>query len=230
MLQLDSIHKQYHRRGSSVEALRPTSLTIDAGDFVALIGPSGSGKTTMLSILGGMLAPTSGKLLLDGESMYDLSTAHRARLRNAKIGFVFQHFNLIPWLSALENVQLPLSLYSTDSELDQQAQAEELLDQFGLAERMSHRPSELSAGQQQRVALARALVTNPRLILADEPTGNLDPDSREVVLRALADFHAEGRTIVLVTHDHSVSSAASRSLRIADGEVRAVERDIAEAA
>ena len=219
MLELQSIAKHYQRRGSKVAALRDTSLVVETGEYVALVGPSGSGKTTMLSMLGGMLAPTQGKVLLEGESLYQLSTSARARLRNAKIGFVFQHFNLIPWLSALENVQLPLSLYGTDTSANQQARAAELLDRFGLAERLTHRPSELSAGQQQRVALARAMVTNPRLILADEPTGNLDPASREIVLEAFAQFHSEGRTIVLVTHDHSVSEVADRALRIADGTV-----------
>ena len=220
MIELHTVAKHYQRRGSTVEALRPTTLQIAVGDYVALIGPSGSGKTTMLSILGGMLAPSSGRVLFDGNSLYDLSTAARARLRNEKIGFVFQHFNLIPWLSALENVQLPLALYAADSPANQRQRAAELLHRFGLADRMTHRPSELSAGQQQRVALARSLVTCPRLILADEPTGNLDPDSREVVLKAFAEFHAEGRTIVLVTHDRSVSASAARSLRIADGQVQ----------
>lgn len=219
MIELVSVQKQYQRREQTVDALRPTTLKIARGEFVALIGPSGSGKTTLLSMLGGMLAPTSGKVLLEGRSLYDLKTAERSRIRNEEIGFLFQHFNLIPWLTAAENVQLPLCLYGTDAHI-QQSRAAELLERFGLSNRMHHKPSELSAGQQQRVALARTLVTDPKLILADEPTGNLDPDSRQVVLDALRAFHIEGRTIVLVTHDQEVSAAAQRRLTIRDGFLR----------
>jgi len=230
MIELHSVSKQYTRRGTAVDALRSATLEIPAGDYVALVGPSGSGKTTMLSVLGGMLAPTAGKVVLAGQSLYELAVAQRARLRNETIGFVFQHFNLVPWLSALENVQLPLSLYPEGTAAEQRTRATELLDRFGLLDRIDHRPSELSAGQQQRVALARALVTGAKLILADEPTGNLDPDSREVVLNAFAEIHAEGRTIVLVTHDGSVASAANRRLRLADGRVDAVSDAVSDAA
>jgi len=218
MLVLDAVSKSYERRQTRVDALRSTSLKIDRGEFVAIVGPSGSGKTTLLSMLGGMLAPTMGRILLDGQSLYDLPVRERAQIRNEQIGFVFQHFNLVPWLTAIENVALPLCLYGSDSHI-QQSRAEALLKRFGLAERAEHRPSELSAGQQQRVALARTLVTDPHLILADEPTGNLDPESREVVLDALHAIHREGRTIVLVTHDQAVAGAAQRSLRIVDGQV-----------
>ncbi len=221
MLSLQSVSKTYLRRNVRVEALRPTSLSIETGEFVAIIGPSGSGKTTLLSMLGGMMAPTSGQVLLEGRSLYDLPVSERSRLRNEQIGFVFQHFNLIPWLTAIENVALPLCLYGTDSHV-QQVRAAEQLERFGLADRAEHRPAELSAGQQQRVALARTLVTDPRLILADEPTGNLDPESRAVVLDALHQIHREGRTLVLVTHDQAVSSTAQRVVRIADGELREI--------
>ncbi|MFV0445244.1 MAG: ABC transporter ATP-binding protein [Planctomycetaceae bacterium] len=219
MLSLQSISKSYTRRNTRVDALRSTTLSVAKGEFVALIGPSGSGKTTLLSMLGGMLAPTTGQILLEGRSLYDLPVAERSRLRNEQIGFVFQHFNLVPWLTAAENVALPLCLYGTDTHI-QQTRAMELLTRFGLADRAEHKPSELSAGQQQRVALARTLVTDPQLILADEPTGNLDPDSRALVLESLHAIHQEGRTIVLVTHDHAVSATAQRVLRIADGDVR----------
>lgn len=219
MLQLVDVAKQYQRRQSRVDALRPTSLTIPAGEFVAVVGPSGSGKTTLLSLLGGMLSPTAGQVLFEGRSLYDLPVRERARLRNEQIGFVFQHFNLVLWLTALENVQLPLCLYGAEAHI-QRSRGEELLARFGLADRADHHPSELSAGQQQRVALARTLITDPKLILADEPTGNLDPESRRVVLEALHGIHREGRTIVMVTHDHSIAAGAQRVLRIDDGTVR----------
>ena len=185
---------------------------------MAIVGPSGSGKSTMLCMLGGMLAPSSGKIIVDGESLYDQSIARRSRFRNERIGFVFQSFNLVPWLTALENVQLPLSLYGTPAD-EQRTRAESMLARFGLENRLRHRPAELSAGQQQRVALARTLVTNPQLILADEPTGNLDPDSRDLVLQTFSELHNDGRAVVLVTHDHNVSAAAERILRIEDGHV-----------
>jgi putative ABC transport system ATP-binding protein len=156
---------------------------------------------------------------LNGQSLYDLSVKARSRVRNEQIGFVFQSFNLVPWLSALENVQLPLSLYGADR-LYQRNHALQLLERFGLSDRIEHRPSELSAGQQQRVALARTLAMSPQLILADEPTGNLDADSRDLVLSTLAELRDEGRTIILVTHDATVSDAASRVFHIGDGTVR----------
>ena len=218
MIELNAVTKKYCRGVDEVAALRSTTLTIGANDFMAIVGPSGSGKSTMLCMIGGMLAPTSGKIIVDGESLYDQSVAHRCRFRNERVGFVFQSFNLVPWLTAVENVQLPLSIYGT-SPKEQRTRAESMLARFGLENRLGHRPSELSAGQQQRVALARTLVTNPQLILADEPTGNLDPDSRDLVLQTFAELHADGRTVVLVTHDHSVSTAAERVLRIEDGQV-----------
>lgn len=218
MLELIAACKQYRRRETLVHALHPITLSIDKGEYVALIGPSGSGKTTLLTLLGGMLAPTSGEVVFEGRSLYGLSVTERARVRNERIGFVFQQFNLVPWLTALENVQLPLCLYGTESPM-QKSRALALLERFGLAERADHRPSELSAGQQQRVALARTLVTDPGLILADEPTGNLDPESRRLVLETFRDMHAEGRTIVLVTHDPVVSAAAGRVLQLNAGRV-----------
>lgn len=230
MLKLESVRKQYPRRQHTIDALLPTSLAIATGEYVAIVGPSGSGKTTLLSILGGMLAPTAGQVLFDGQSLYELPVSQRARLRNERIGFVFQSFNLVPWLSAIENVQLPLCLFGAEAGV-QRSRAEQLLDQFGLADRLDHKPSELSAGQQQRVALARTLIMDPSLILADEPTGNLDPESRRLVLDSLEKFHAQGRTIVVVTHDGLAAEAAGRRLRIVGGAVHEAEaQDVAGAA
>ena len=218
MYELDSATKSYERLGQTVTALAESTLTLDDGDFVALVGPSGSGKTTLLSMLGGMLAPTSGRILLGGDSLYDLSVQDRTRLRLDRIGFVFQSFNLIPWLSAVENVQVPLSL-AGKSASEQRERACELLGRVGLSDRLEHRPSELSQGQQQRVALARTLANDPQIILADEPTGNLDPDSRKTAMEYLSGFHAEGRTIVMVTHDDFAASYAKRTLRLVNGVV-----------
>ena len=218
MLRLDNIAKTYGRRGASVAALRPTTLEVAVGEFVAVVGPSGSGKSTLLSILGGMLAPTTGKVWVEGRSLYDLPVRERTRLRRERIGFVFQTFNLVPYLTALENVQVPLYLAGRRS-AEQRQRALALLERLGLAGRAGHRPAELSVGQQQRVALARTLANDPALILADEPTGNLDPDTRDTVLAFLAELHGEGRTVVLVTHDPAVALRAGRTLRLDGGEV-----------
>ena len=229
MIHLETVTKEYRRGDHTVHALRATTLDVAAGDFVAVVGPSGSGKSTMLSMIGGMLAPTSGKVILNGESLYDQKVDRRCQIRNQQIGFVFQSFNLVPWLTAIENVQLPLSLYGTDKR-QQRDRAISLLRKFGLADRIDHKPLELSAGQQQRVALARTLVTDPQLVLADEPTGNLDPDSRDMVLKTLTELHEDGRAVVLVTHDTTVSAAARRVLHIDDGtvtELAAADRDAA---
>ena len=216
MFQLNNVTKTYERRGQTVNALLDTTLSIGDNEFIALVGPSGSGKTTMLSLLGGMMAPTSGEVLFRGESLYDLSLAERTKLRLKSLGFVFQSFNLVPWLSAIENVQVPLSLAGESASM-QQIRAAELLDRVGLSDRMSHLPSELSQGQQQRVALARTLANDPQVILADEPTGNLDPASREQVMNLFSEFHTEGRSVVMVTHDQFAAEYAKRSLRLEDG-------------
>ena len=218
MFQLNNVTKTYERRGQTVNALNDTSLTIGDNEFIALVGPSGSGKTTMLSLLGGMMAPTSGEVLFRGESLYDMTLTDRTKLRLKSLGFVFQSFNLVPWLSAIENVQVPLSL-AGESASTQETRAAELLDRVGLSDRLHHLPSELSQGQQQRVALARTLVNDPQVILADEPTGNLDPNSREQVMNLLSDFHTEGRCIVMVTHDQFAAEYAKRSLRLVDGAI-----------
>lgn len=218
MFQLNNVTKTYERRGQTVNALRDTTLTIGENEFIAVVGPSGSGKTTMLSLLGGMMAPTSGDVFFAGQSLYDMSLTERTKLRLKSLGFVFQSFNLVPWLSAIENVQVPLSL-AGESATTQEAIASELLNRVGLSDRLNHLPSELSQGQQQRVALARTLANDPQVILADEPTGNLDPDSREQVMNLLTDFHNEGRSIVMVTHDQFAADYAKRSLRLEAGAI-----------
>ena len=216
MLQIESICKDYSRGRNVVHALHPTSMTVERGEFIAIVGPSGSGKSTLLSMIGGMLTPSSGQVVLEGQSLYEINVKRRSRLRNERIGFLFQSFNLVPYLNAIENVQLPMALYGTARD-SQQNQARHLLNRFGLGERLDHKPSELSAGQQQRVAMARTLAMDPSLILADEPTGNLDPESRDLVLSTLHKLCDEGRTVILVTHDTTVSASADRVFRISEG-------------
>lgn len=218
MFHLQDITKVYRRRHQEVVAFKAGSLDIGLGEYVAVVGPSGSGKTTLLSMLGGMLSPDSGKVWFDGESLYDLPINERTKRRRERIGFVFQTFNLVPYLTALENVQVPLFLHGVGKS-EQRDRAVALLEQVGLGNRIDHKPSELSTGQQQRVALARTLANNPRLILADEPTGNLDPESREAVLSMFDSFVREGRTIVMVTHDPGAAARAARRLCLSDGEI-----------
>jgi putative ABC transport system ATP-binding protein len=216
MLRLEQVSKLYRKRQEEIAALQATNLEISDGDYVAIIGPSGSGKTTLLSLLGGMLAPTAGKMWIDDESVYDLPIVDRARLRQKKIGFVFQTFNLVPYMTARENVQVPLFLAGTKPAA-QQERATELLESVGLADRLDHKPCELSTGQQQRVALARTLANDPDLILADEPTGNLDPDSRQMVLSYFEKFNQAGKTIVMVTHDIAAARTAQRLMQLSEG-------------
>lgn len=219
MFRLEQVTKMYSRHGNTVTAFQCADLNLASGEYVAILGPSGSGKTTLLSLLGGMLSPSTGQVWLDGRSLYDLTINQRAELRRDLLGFVFQTFNLVPYLTARENVQVPLCLAGVTAE-EQRQRAEAMLVRFGLSERLRHKPSELSIGQQQRVALARTLVSNPRVILADEPTGNLDPESREVVLRALDDCHREGRTVIVVTHDPIAANRAERVLRLEAGKLK----------
>ena len=216
MFHLHEVTKTYRRRQHEVVAFNAASLDIKQGEYVAVVGPSGSGKTTLLSMLGGMLSPDAGKVWFEGESLYDLSITARTQRRRERIGFVFQTFNLVPYLTALENVSVPLFL-SGVAKSEQRDRAVALLEQVGLGNRIDHKPSELSTGQQQRVALARTLANNPRLILADEPTGNLDPASREAVLSMFDQFVSEGRTIVMVTHDPGAAQRAQRRLCLQDG-------------
>jgi putative ABC transport system ATP-binding protein len=214
MFRLQDATRRYTHKNGEVVALQPTTLEVSAGEFVAVIG----GKTTLLSMLGGMLAPSTGTVWLDGASLYDTSPSQRARLRQQKLGFVFQSFNLIPYLTALENVQIPLMLAGSDSD-EQQRQVMQVLTRVGLECRLHHKPSEMSVGQQQRVALARTLVSDPSTILADEPTGNLDPDTRQQVLSFLEELSSEGRTVVMVTHDPAAAARATRVLKLHDGAI-----------
>ena len=229
MIRLHDVTKSYPRRDQSVVAVRQASLEIAAGEYVALVGPSGSGKTTLLSLVGGMLSPDAGEVWLDGTSLYKASVTERARLRREKIGFVFQTFNLVPYLTALENVQVPLFLAGF-SRHDQRERAAALLQRVGLSDRLTHLPSELSIGQQQRVALARTLANSPPVILADEPTGNLDPESRQRVLDFLAELHDQGHTVVVVTHDELAARQAQRKLLLRDGTIESQTDEAARAA
>ena len=224
MLKLHGLSKTYKTRGGVVTALSCTTLDIPRGDFVSIVGPSGSGKSTLLLILGGMLSPCSGKVFLDGQSVYDMSPDQRANLRRTKIGFVFQTFNLVSYLTAVENVQVPMLLTGL-GEVEQNEKAIALLERMGLGNRLDHKPAELSVGQQQRVALARTLANDPELVLADEPTGNLDPDTTAEIMAFFDEINSEGRTVVVVTHDPEAAQRARQVLRLVEGRVNAIEQD-----
>ena len=213
------ITRRYELDGVAVEALRGVSLTIPAGDYAAIVGPSGSGKSTLMHLLGGLDRPSSGTLLIGGRDVAKLSPAELASLRNTTIGFVFQAFHLLSRTSAVDNVALPL-LYAGVRAGERRRRAEAMLDRVGLAHRYRHRPNQLSGGEQQRVAIARALVTSPSLLLADEPTGNLDSATGAEVLALLETLNAEsGVAVVLVTHDHEVAARARHQIRMRDGVV-----------
>jgi putative ABC transport system ATP-binding protein len=218
VIEVRDVTKTYATGTLEVEALRGVSFDIDAGEYVAIMGPSGSGKSTLMHILGCLDVPTSGRFSLAGEDVSAMSEDELAHVRNRRIGFVFQQFNLLASLSAWRNVELPL-IYAGLDRQDRKARALAALDRVGLADRIEHRPGELSGGQQQRVAVARALVTDPALILADEPTGNLDSVSARDVLDLLDQLHRSGRTIVLITHDADVARSAQRTMRIKDGQI-----------
>ena len=220
MLKLESVSKKYQLRGKTVNALDNMSLEIERGDFVSIVGQSGSGKSTLLLVLGGMLSPASGRVLVDGKSLYELRPEERATVRKKTVGFVFQTFNLLPRMSALKNVMLPLLYNQSNSHGDRPSYEErghQALEAVGLGERLHHRPNELSGGQQQRVAIARALVTQPTLILADEPTGNLDSRAGEEIMAIFGRLNREGATIALVTHEPDIAAHARRTVRLHDG-------------
>jgi ABC-type lipoprotein export system ATPase subunit len=220
LIELKDITKTYHLGEIDVPVLKGISLRIGHGELVALMGVSGSGKTTLMNILGCLDRPTDGKYWLDGEEVSQLSSDRRALVRNSKIGFVFQNFNLLPRTSALENIMMPLSYTAeTIPEQEAKARARAMLDRVGLADRGHHHPSQLSGGQQQRVAIARALINNPPLLFADEPTGNLDSRTSEEVLVMFQKLNEEGITIILVTHDAHVAATARRTIRIHDGRI-----------
>jgi ABC-type lipoprotein export system ATPase subunit len=221
LIELRNLYKTYHVGEVAVPALKGISLTIAQGELVALMGASGSGKSTLMNILGCLDRPTSGEYLLDGQEISKLSSDERAKLRNYRIGFVFQNFNLLSRTSALDNVMMPLS-YNAENLPERQARqrAKEMLKRMGLEDRMHHEPSQLSGGQQQRVAIARALINKPAILLADEPTGNLDSHTSEEVLHLFSQLNEEqGITVILVTHDINIAHHAKRTIRILDGEV-----------
>ena len=215
MITLERVTKTYRMGKVDVEALRGVDVHVGEGEFVAIMGASGSGKTTLMNIVGCLDVPTTGRYLLDGTDVGKLDDNQLAVIRNKKIGFVFQSFNLIPRTTALHNVEMPM-IYAGDG--NRRARALESLKSVGLADRAHHQPTELSGGQQQRVAVARALVTNPAILLADEPTGNLDSTSSGEIMRLLARLNAEeGRTVVLITHEHDIANFANRVVQLKDG-------------
>jgi len=218
LIELRDIHKTYHLGEVDVPVLKGISLRVAQGELVALMGTSGSGKSTLMNILGCLDHPTTGEYWLDGEEISGLSSKQRARVRKRMIGFVFQTFNLLPRTSALENVVMPLAYVEDIAERQMRQRATELLQKVGLAERLDHQPSQLSGGQQQRVAIARSLVNQPRILLADEPTGNLDSRTSEEILQMFQGLNrSDGLTIILVTHDPGVANHAQRIVRIRDG-------------
>ena len=221
LISVKDMCKVYNPGENEVRALDHVNLTIDAGEYVAIIGQSGSGKSTLMNMLGCLDVPSSGTYILNGRDVSCLSDDELSDIRNQEIGFIFQGFNLIPSFTAIENVELPL-LYRGVSKAKRHELAIQALEKVGLGARMTHKPSEMSGGQQQRVAIARAIAQAPPVILADEPTGNLDSGSSKEIIDILKKLHAEGRTVILITHDNEIASQAKRVIRIKDGKV---ERD-----
>src|SRR3954470_5162538 len=218
LVELRNVSKIYHLGGEEIRALDDISLDIDGGEFISIIGPSGSGKSTLMHILGCLDTPTRGTFQLDGVGIHSASKKQLAAIRNQKIGFVFQFFNLLPKLNVLQNVELPL-IYSGVSGRARREQALHALKQVGMSDRANHRPFQLSGGQQQRAAIARALVNNPKIVFADEPTGNLDSHTGETILNLFRKLSEEGRTIALVTHDPEIAAVTPRRIEIRDGKV-----------
>ncbi len=216
IIRTEGLTKDYVLGAETVHALRDVDLQIEQGEFVAMMGPSGSGKSTFMNLIGCLDTPTAGEYWLNGTRVSQLTDDELARIRNREIGFVFQTFNLLPRATALHNVELPL-IYAGVGAKERRKRAEAKLDLVGLVDRMGHRPPELSGGERQRVAVARALVNNPALLLADEPTGNLDSVTGTEIMRALVDLNVDGQTIVLVTHEHDIAEYAKRQVHLRDG-------------
>lgn len=219
VIELQDIRRNFHVGDETVHALRGVSFTIEEGEFVTIMGTSGSGKSTLLNILGCLDTPTSGEYLLDGIPVRTMSKSQRARLRNRKIGFVFQNYNLLPKTTAVENVELPLMYNSKVSSAERRKRATDALLAVGLGDRLGHRSNQMSGGQMQRVAIARALVNDPAVILADEATGNLDTRTSFEILVLFQRLHAEGRTIIFVTHNPEIAQYSSRNIRLSDGHI-----------
>ncbi|MEO5760831.1 MAG: ABC transporter ATP-binding protein [Vicinamibacteria bacterium] len=218
MIEMTDIRKVYSTGRMEVAALRGVNLTIGRNEYVSIVGPSGSGKSTLMNLIGCLDTPSSGTYMLSGDNVAGLDRNQLAEVRNKRIGFVFQSFNLLPYASALENVALPL-LFAGINDKKRHERAKEMLERVGLGDRMDHKPTELSGGQMQRVAIARALANNPAIILADEPTGNLDSASGHAIADLFGELHAAGQTIVMITHDNGLAKIASRSVHIHDGEI-----------
>ncbi|TDW22296.1 putative ABC transport system ATP-binding protein [Kribbella kalugense] len=218
LIDIRDVTKTYGHGETAVHALRGVSLRVDAGEYVAVMGSSGSGKSTLMNILGCLDVPSRGEYWLDGSNVAGLSEDQQALVRGRKIGFIFQSFNLIPRTSALANVELPLT-YAHLRRAERRKRASRALDLVGLSDRADHRPNQLSGGQQQRVAIARALATGPRILLADEPTGNLDAHSTDEVLGMFDQLNSEGRTVVVITHEHDVAARARRLIQVSDGRI-----------
>ena len=218
LIEIRNISKIYHLGGEEIRALDDVSIDIERGEFLSIIGPSGSGKSTLMHILGCLDSPSKGEIKMDGVSIQNATSRELARLRNEKIGFVFQFFNLLPKLNVLQNVEVPM-IYSGVRKRERRNRALDALKMVGLEARTKHRPSQLSGGQQQRVAIARALVNSPKIILADEPTGNLDSNTGEAILSLFRELSRQGRTIALVTHDPDIAALTPRRIEIRNGKV-----------
>jgi putative ABC transport system ATP-binding protein len=224
IIELKDIHKVYQMGEHLVKALRGVSFNVEKNEYVAIMGPSGSGKSTMMNILGCLDTPSQGEYILNGTNVSKMRDNALAHIRNVEIGFVFQTFNLLPRLSALENVALPL-VYAGKNRKERTRRATEVLQQVGLGDRIDHRPNELSGGQRQRVAIARALVNNPAIILADEPTGNLDSKTSHEIMALFGELHQQGNTVILVTHEDDIAAHAHRIIRLRDGLLETDERN-----
>ncbi len=222
IINLDKIVKNYYVGSITVEALRSVDIEIKYNEYVAIMGPSGSGKSTLMNLIGALDTPTSGEYILNGTDVSKMDDNMLAEVRNSEIGFIFQTFNLLPRYTALENVTLPL-IYAGVGKSERVELAKKTLTEVGLGDRMDHKPNELSGGQRQRVAVARALVNNPSIILADEPTGNLDSKTSVDIMKLFGDIHRRGNTIILVTHEESIARYAHRIIRLLDGEIDKVE-------
>ena len=218
VIQIRDLRRDYQMGGETVRALRGVDLAIRRNEYVAIMGPSGSGKSTLMNLIGCLDTPTGGEYWLNGQEVSRMSDDHLARVRNREIGFVFQTFNLLPRASALQNVELPL-VYAGTGARERRERAREALVRVGLEDRMDHRPNELSGGQRQRVAIARALVNRPSILLADEPTGNLDTVTSEEIMRVFATLHDQGQTVIMVTHEADIAAHAARAVILRDGRV-----------